>query len=64
MNFQQDDWTGLLPIAQFAYNNAIHVTTKETPFFANYRLNPTIVGEPIGEHSVAELSKLLADGLR
>ena len=64
VNFQQDDWTGLLPIAQFAYNNAMHATTRETPFFANYGLNPTIIGEPIGEHSVAESSRLLADGLK
>jgi transposase InsO family protein len=64
VNFQQDDWTGLLPVAQFAYNNAMHATTRETPFFANYGLNPTIIGEPIGEKPVAESSRLLATGLK
>jgi hypothetical protein len=51
-------------MAQFAYNNVMHTTTKETLFFANYRLNPTIIGEPIGKHLVAELSRLLATGLK
>jgi transposase InsO family protein len=64
VNFQQDDWTGLLPMAQFAYNNAMHSTTKETPFFANYGLNPTIIGEPIGKQPLAESSRLLATGLK
>jgi transposase InsO family protein len=64
VNFQQNDWTGLLPMAQFAYNNAMHATTKETPFFANYGLNPTIIGEPIGKQPVAESSRLLATGLK
>jgi hypothetical protein len=64
VNFQQDDWAGLLPMAQFAYNNAMHATTKETPFFANYGFNPTIIGEPIGRQPLAESSRLLATGLK
>ncbi|KAJ8174656.1 hypothetical protein LV157_008777 [Aspergillus fumigatus] len=46
VNYQQDDWVTYLPMAQFAYNNAIHSTTGETPFFANYGYNPTLLGEP------------------
>ena len=42
----------------------MHATTRETPFFANYRLNPTIIGEPIREKPVAESSRLLANGLK
>jgi transposase InsO family protein len=64
VNFQQDDWTGLLPMAQFAYNNAMHAATRETPFFANYGFNPTIIGEPIGKQPLAESSRLLATGLK
>jgi transposase InsO family protein len=64
VNYQQDDWAGLLPLAQFAYNNAMHTTTKETPFFANYGYNPSIIGETIGRQTEAEASRLLATGLR
>ena len=51
-------------MAQFAYNNAMHATTKETPFFANYGLNPTIIGETIGKQPVAESSRLLVTALK
>ena len=36
INFQQDDWVELLPVAQLAYNTAPTETTKVTPFFANF----------------------------
>ena len=42
----------------------MHATTKETPFFANYGLNPTLVGEPIGNQPLAESSRLLVSGVR
>lgn len=64
INYQQDNWAGLLPIAQFAYNNAMHATTKETPFFANYGYNPKLIGEPRNKHNVAESARLLATGVR
>ena len=32
-NYQQDNWFGLLPLAEFAYNNALSATTKVTPFY-------------------------------
>jgi hypothetical protein len=39
-NYQQDNWSGLLSTAEFAYNNTISATTGMTPFFANYRFHP------------------------
>src|SRR6202012_2478072 len=39
-SYQQDNWPDLLPIAQFAYNNAPHSATQASPFFANYGYNP------------------------
>ena len=40
-------------MAQFTYNNAIHGTTKETPFFTNYGYNPTLFGEPLNKQQLA-----------
>src|SRR5258707_11654589 len=34
-NYQQDNWATLLPMAKFAYNNAMNTTTGVSPFFAN-----------------------------
>jgi hypothetical protein len=41
-------------MAQFAYNNAVHSTTRETPFFANYGYNPVLIGEPQNKETVLE----------
>jgi hypothetical protein len=38
---QHDDWATWLPIAEFAYNNHVHSSTHQTPFFANYGFHPT-----------------------
>src|SRR5271169_1287906 len=39
-DYQQDDWARLLPLAEFAYNNAKHSSTQVSPFFVNYGRNP------------------------
>jgi len=43
-NYQQDNWSKLLPLAEFTYNNTLSATTGITPFFTNkgYHLNLTI----------------------
>jgi IS30 family transposase len=33
-NYKQDNWSKLLPLAEFVYNNAPHATTGISPFFA------------------------------
>jgi len=50
-NYQQDNWSELLPLVEFAYNNALSATTSISPFFANkgYHLNITIHSE----HNIA-----------
>ena len=42
INYQQDNWTSLLPLADFAYNNSTHASTQETPFYINYGHHPKI----------------------
>jgi hypothetical protein len=45
-NYQQDNWKSLLPLAEFAYNNAPNATTGISPFFANKGYNPNIAIHP------------------
>jgi hypothetical protein len=45
-NYQQDNWKQLLPLAEFAYNNAPNATTGISPFFANKGYNPSITVYP------------------
>jgi hypothetical protein len=40
INYQQDNWVDLLPLAEFTYNNTTHASTKTTPFYANYGYHP------------------------
>jgi hypothetical protein len=35
-----DNWVGLLPMAEFAYNNSVMQATGMSPFFANYGRHP------------------------
>lgn len=39
---QQDDWIDLLPLAEFAYNNATHSATSLSPFYATYGYHPSM----------------------
>ena len=50
-NYQQDNWSKLLFLVEFAYNNAPSATTSVSPFFTNkgYHLNITV--HP--EHDIA-----------
>ena len=45
-NYQQDNWSELLPIAEFTYNNAPNAITGVTPFFANNNYHPNISEHP------------------
>jgi hypothetical protein len=45
-NYQQDNWSDLLPLAEFSYNNAPNATTGVSPFFANKGYHPNITVHP------------------
>ena len=45
-NYQQDNWSELLPLAKFAYNNAPSETTGVSPFFANKGYYPNLAIHP------------------
>ena len=40
LSYNQDNWVSLLPLAEFAYNNAANASTNISPFFANYGFHP------------------------
>ena len=40
VNYDQNDWYQLLPLAEYAYNNSKASAHKLTPFFANYGFHP------------------------
>ena len=40
INYEQDDWFQMLPLAEFAYNNSYTTAIKTTPFYANYGFHP------------------------
>ena len=44
--YQQDNWSELLPLAEFSYNNALSATTGVSPFFANKGYHPNITVHP------------------
>jgi len=46
-NYQQTNWAHLLPLAEFAYNNAPSATTGVSPFFANKGYHPHLQVHPI-----------------
>jgi len=50
-NYQQDNWSEILPLAEFAYNNAPSTTTSVSSFFANKEYHPNITVHP--EHNIA-----------
>jgi hypothetical protein len=35
-NYQQDNWSHLLPLTKFAFNNSPSTTTGISPFFTNH----------------------------
>uniref|UniRef100_A0A670J9K7 Gypsy retrotransposon integrase-like protein 1 n=1 Tax=Podarcis muralis TaxID=64176 RepID=A0A670J9K7_PODMU len=50
---RENDWVDKLALAEFAYNNAEHVSTGMSPFMANYGCHPrAFPGEGAGRWSV------------
>jgi len=39
-NYEQNDWASMLAMAEYAYNNSKHSSTKISPFYTNYGFEP------------------------
>lgn len=67
-NYQQSNWSELLPLTEFAYNNSPSATTGISPFFANkgYHLNLQVqiqreLASTAAKEYVADLDELHAE---
>ena len=59
INYQQNDWTDFIPLAEFTYINIMHSSTKQTPLSSNYTHHPFQVqdiGSPAQEDLAAHLT--------
>src|SRR5258708_2465071 len=61
MNYQQDDWVTLLPMAEFTYNNATNATTGVSPFFTNKGYHLEITLDPQAKTSLAKAQTFVAN---
>jgi hypothetical protein len=49
VNHRQDDWAEWLPLAEFAHNNRVQASTRQTPFMLNTGRHPRLGVEPLRE---------------
>ena len=65
VNFKQNNWVKLLPMAEFAYNNAKNASTGHTPFKLNCGYHPYVSFEKdINPHSQSKTAKKLSSKLK
>ena len=60
-NYQQDNWSELLLLSKFAYNNTLSATTRFTPFFANKGYHPNITVSPERDLALARAQVFITD---
>ncbi len=65
VNWEQDDWARLLPMAEFASNNVKNASTSHTPFKLNFGYYPRVsFEEAIDPYSRSRSANELAEELR
>ena len=60
-NYQQDNWFGLLPLTEFAYNDVPSATTSIMPFYANKGYHPNITVHPKRKLASARAQNFVTD---
>jgi len=63
-NQRQDDWGGLLPFAEFQYNNQVHSSTQHPPFLLDTGRVPQMGFEPDQPWSCVESVNKFRDWMR
>ena len=54
VNFEQNNWARVLPMAEFAYINAKNASTGHTPFELNFGYHPQTDGQTKWQNSIME----------
>ena len=63
LNYEQNNWVKLLPLAQFAFNNNASITGI-SPFYANYGKHPNVDKDARGLKPIAERASITVDKLK
>jgi hypothetical protein len=58
-NYRQNDWADYVPMAEFAYNNHTHTSTKYSPFYASRGYHPHTIIAQINESTVPKADELV-----
>src|SRR5258708_9326657 len=61
MNYQQDNWAPVLPLVEFAYNNAASTTTGVSLFFVNKGYHPRLSTNLLALSLSSEAQHYMAD---
>jgi hypothetical protein len=64
VNYRQDNWVELLPLAQFAYNTAEAATTNMTPAYANFGFEPKAYNTQLPDIAKSDAGITRAEDLR
>ena len=64
INYNQDNWVQILPIAQFVYNSTISEPIRVLLFFANKGYNPTVYKQPRADKVSAQEAVVQASRLK
>jgi hypothetical protein len=64
INYHQDNWTKLLPLAKFAYNNTIQRSIQQIPFFANIGIIQSLISSISTKWKIQQPETLLLNCLR
>ena len=65
VNYEKNNWARLLPMAEFAYNNAKHASIGYTCFELNYGYHPCVsYEEDVDSHSRSKAADELTEKLR
>lgn len=59
MSYKQDNWKSLLPLAEFSYNNNLHLSIGMSPFRANYGHDVSFTGTQNEEQKLPAVNELI-----
>jgi hypothetical protein len=58
-NYEQDNCIVLIPLAEFAYNNSVHHSTRTRSLWANYSYHPAMLFKPLKAASNIRSARLV-----